>query len=87
MRIDSGTPLLSAEELVAEGAVTPKEAARLMGVGLKTLYEMMANGEMPYCRARVVPAHPAPRSHPLFGRDARLGASLAVPKRASTEYL
>ena len=45
-------PLLTAEELVAEGAVTPKEAARLLGVGLTTLYTMMADGTLPYCRVR-----------------------------------
>ncbi len=45
-------PLLTAEELVAEGAVPPKEAARLLGVGLTTVYEMMATGELPYCRVR-----------------------------------
>ena len=45
-------PLLTAEELVAEGAVTPKQAAKLLGVGLTTLYEMMNDGTLPYCRLR-----------------------------------
>jgi excisionase family DNA binding protein len=42
----------TAEELVAEGVVSPKEAARLLGVGITTIYAMMADGTLPYCRVR-----------------------------------
>jgi excisionase family DNA binding protein len=41
---------LTAEALCADGAVTPKEAARLLGVGHSTLYVLMQDGTLPYCR-------------------------------------
>lgn len=39
-------------DLVSDGLATLTEAAEYLRVGKTTLYEMMANGEIPYCKVR-----------------------------------
>ncbi len=43
---------LTAEELVRDGVVTPKEAAALLSCSLATVYEMMSKSELPFTRVR-----------------------------------
>ncbi|MBD5605187.1 MAG: helix-turn-helix domain-containing protein [Candidatus Eremiobacteraeota bacterium] len=57
--------------LVADGVVTPKEAARLLGIGHSTLYELMSSGDIPVVQLR----------------GSRKATFRRIPRLAITRYL
>ena len=46
------------DEVLADGLLTVQDAAAFLSVGIRTLYDAMERGELPYCkigRARRIP--------------------------------